>query len=203
MPNRSGVFIVDDDEAIRESLAFLLGTAGFKVSLFELASKFLEALPDLKVGCLITDIRMPEIDGLELMRRLRAAGRSFPVIVMTGHADVPLAVEAMKLGAFEFLEKPFDDKQLIERINAALEQGAAVAAAAQETREISERIAKLTERERQVLERLVVGQSNKAIGRDLDISPRTVEIYRANVMGKMKVSSISELVRLTLRAGFP
>jgi two-component system response regulator FixJ len=203
MPNRSGVFIVDDDEAMRESLAFLLGTAGFKVSLFELASKFLEALPDLKVGCLITDIRMPEIDGLELMRRLRAAGRSFPVIVMTGHADVPLAVEAMKLGAFEFLEKPFDDKQLIERINAALEQGAAVAAAAQETREISERIAKLTERERQVLERLVVGQSNKAIGRDLDISPRTVEIYRANVMGKMKVSSISELVRLTLRAGFP
>ena len=201
MPNRSGVFIVDDDEAMRESLAFLLGTAGFKVSLFELASKFLEALPDLKVGCLITDIRMPEIDGLELMRRLRAAGQSFPVIVMTGHADVPLAVEAMKLGAFEFLEKPFDDKQLIERINAALEQGAAVAAAAQETREISERIAKLTERERQVLERLVVGQSNKAIGRDLDISPRTVEIYRANVMGKMKVSSISELVRLTLRAG--
>ena len=203
MPNRSGVFIVDDDEAIRESLAFLLGTAGFKVSLFELASKFLEALPDLKVGCLITDIRMPEIDGLELMRRLRAAGRSFPVIVMTGHADVPLAVEAMKLGAFEFIEKPFDDNQLIDRINAALEQGAAVAAAAQETREISERIAKLTERERQVLERLVVGQSNKAIGRDLDISPRTVEIYRANVMGKMKVSSISELVRLTLRAGFP
>jgi two-component system response regulator FixJ len=135
------------------------------------------------------------------MRRLRAAGRSFPVIVMTGHADVPLAVEAMKLGAFEFLEKPFDDRQLIERINAALEQGAAVAAADQETREISERIAKLTERERQVLERLVVGQSNKAIGRDLDISPRTVEIYRANVMGKMKVSSISELVRLTLRAG--
>ena len=201
MPNRSGVFIVDDDEAMRESLAFLLGTAGFKVSLFELASKFLEALPDLKVGCLITDIRMPEIDGLELMRRLRAAGQSFPVIVMTGHADVPLAVEAMKLGAFDFLEKPFDDEVLIDRIKAALRQGATIAEADLQSREVTERVNSLTARERQVLERLIAGQPNKAIGRDLDISPRTVEIYRANVMAKMKAASVSELVRLTLRAG--
>jgi two-component system response regulator FixJ len=120
---------------------------------------------------------------------------------MTGHGDVPLAVEAMKLGAFDFLEKPFDDEVLIERIRSALEERAALAAADLQAKEISERLARLTERERQVLDRLVAGQSNKVIGNDLDISPRTVEIYRANVMGKMKASSVSDLVRLALRAG--
>jgi two-component system response regulator FixJ len=187
---------------MRESLAFLLGTAGFSVSLFELATKFLEALPGLRVACLITDIRMPEVDGIELMRALRAAGHVFPVIVMTGHGDVPLAVEAMKLGAFDFLEKPFDDEVLIERIKAALALGATAIEADKQAREVARRLESLTARERQVLEKLIAGQPNKAIGRDLEISPRTVEIYRANVMHKMKASSVSELVRLTLRAGF-
>jgi two-component system response regulator FixJ len=144
---------------------------------------------------------MPGIDGIELMRQLKARGRAFPVIVMTGHGDVPLAVEAMKLGAFDFLEKPFDDEVLIEQIKAALQQGAAIAEADLQSREIAERIESLSARERQVLEGLLAGQPNKVIGRELAISPRTVEIYRANVMAKMKVSSVSELVRLTLRAG--
>jgi two-component system, LuxR family, response regulator FixJ len=201
MPNRPEIHVIDDDDAVRESLSFLLGTAGFSVKLFESAVKFLEALASLRVACLVTDIRMPEIDGIELMRRLRAAGHGFPVIVMTGHGDVPLAVEAMKLGAFDFLEKPFDDEILIERIKGALQQGATIAEADLQAKEIAERVKSLTARERQVLERLVAGQPNKAIGRELEISPRTVEIYRANVMAKMKASSVSELVRLTLRAG--
>ena len=201
MPNRPEIHIVDDDEAMRESLAFLLGTAGLRAAPFESATQFLEALPGLKVTCLLTDIRMPGIDGIELMRRLKAQGRSFPVIVMTGHGDVPLAVEAMKLGAFDFLEKPFDDEALIERIRGALERRAELAQGDALTREIAERIESLTARERQVLDGLVAGQPNKVIGRELAISPRTVEIYRANVMAKMKAASLSELVRLTLRAG--
>jgi two-component system response regulator FixJ len=201
MPNKPEVHVIDDDEAMRESLSFLLGAAGFSVRLFESAAKFLKDLASLHVTCLITDIRMPELDGMELMRKLRAAGHRFPVIVMTGHGDVPLAVEAMKLGAFDFLEKPFDDEVLIDRIKAALRQGATIAEADLQSREITERVNSLTARERQVLERLIAGQPNKAIGRDLDISPRTVEIYRANVMAKMKAASVSELVRLTLRAG--
>ena len=201
MPNRPEIHIVDDDEAMRESLAFLLGTAGLRAAPFESATQFLEALPGLKVTCLLTDIRMPGIDGIELMRRLKAQGHSFPVIVMTGHGDVPLAVEAMKLGAFDFLEKPFDDEALIERIRGALERRAELAQGDALTREIAERIESLTARERQVLEGLVAGQPNKVIGRELAISPRTVEIYRANVMAKMKAASLSELVRLTLRAG--
>jgi two-component system response regulator FixJ len=200
MPNRGEIHVIDDDEAMRESLAFLLASAGFTVKLFESATKFLEALPTLVVACVITDIRMPGIDGIELMRRVRASGHSFPVIVMTGHGDVPLAVEAMKLGAFDFFEKPFDDEMLIARVRSAFQRGETLAEADMRAREIAERIASLTPRERQVLERLVAGQPNKAIGRDLAISPRTVEIYRANVMAKMKAASVSELVRLTLRA---
>ncbi len=201
MPDTPQIHVIDDDEAMRESLKFLLGASGFAVHLFESAGRFLESLPELEVACLLTDIRMPQLDGIELMRRLKALGRGFPVIVMTGHGDVPLAVEAMKLGAFEFLEKPFDDEVLVDRITSALRVGTASLEADLQAREIAERIERLTARERQVLERLIAGQSNKVIGRDLKISPRTVEIYRANVMGKMKASSISELVRLTLRAG--
>jgi two-component system response regulator FixJ len=201
MPNRAEIHVIDDDEAMRESLAFLLGTAGLRVKLFESATQFLEALSGLKVGCLLTDVRMPGIDGIELMRSLKAQGLSFPVIVMTGHGDVPLAVEAMKLGAFDFLEKPFDDEVLIERIRAALDHGTELAEADIQAREIAERMESLTARERQVLDGLVAGRPNKVIGRELAISPRTVEIYRANVMAKMKASSLSELVRLMLRAG--
>ncbi len=193
--------VIDDDEAMRGSIAFLLGTSGFEVKAFDSAITFLEALPDLDVTCVVTDVRMPQMDGLELMRRLKASGRHFPVIMMTAHGDVPVAVEAMKLGAFDFLEKPFDDEALITTINSAIQHGNAAAAGEAETREIEVRIESLTPRERQVLERLVAGQSNKVIGRDLAISPRTVEIYRANVMTKMQASSVSELVRLAMRSG--
>ena len=201
MPNRPHVHVIDDDEAMRDSLAFLLDTAGFAVHLFESATKFLEALPGLAVACVVTDIRMPGMDGLELMRRLKAGGHISPVIVMTGHGDVPLAVEAMKLGAFDFLEKPFDDEVLIGKIKSAIQQAASTAKAGMQAQEIAERIGSLTARERQVFEGLVAGQPNKTIGRELAISPRTVEIYRANVMVKMKASSVSDLVRLAIRAG--
>jgi len=198
------IHIVDDDKAIRESLAFLLETAGFRAELFDSATSFLEALPGKgNVECLITDIRMPEIDGIELLRRLRAGGHRFPVIVMTGHGDVPLAVEAMKQGAFDFLEKPFDDQVLIGTVRAALQRGAVTAQSDNLAHDITKRIESLTPRERQVLDGLVDGHSNKVIGRRLAISPRTVEIYRANVMTKMRASSISELVRLAIRARYP
>jgi two-component system response regulator FixJ len=202
MPNRVKIQIIDDDEAMRDSLAFLLEAAGFRAQLFDSATTFLEGLSKLDASCVVTDIRMPGVDGIELLRRLQAGGHRFPVIVMTGHGDVPIAVEAMKLGAFDFLEKPFDDETLIAAVRTALRHRASVAEADSEAHDIVERIDNLTPRERQVLEGLVAGHSNKAIGRDLSISPRTVEIYRANVMMKMKAASVSELVRLAIRAGF-
>ncbi len=199
MPNRPPIHIVDDDEAARESLAFLLGAAGHAVKTFDSAGAFLEALAGMAVSCVVTDIRMPEIGGLELMRRLTADGHRFPVIMITGHGDVPLAVEAMKLGAFDFLEKPFDDDTMIAAISAALDRAETDIESQRESFEIGQRLHGLSPRERQVLEELVVGRPNKAIGRDLGISPRTVEIYRAKVMDKMKASSLSELVRLAVR----
>ncbi len=201
MSSRPQIHIVDDDAAVRESLSFLLGAAGHSVKTFDSAAAFLEALADMSVACVVTDIRMPGVDGLELMRRLTAQGHRVPVIMITGHGDVPLAVEAMKLGAFDFLEKPFDDEILIAAIGAALRHVETVIESQNETSEIIRRLDGLTPRERQVLDGLVAGQANKAIGRHLGISPRTVEIYRANVMEKMKVSSLSELVRLAVRAG--
>ena len=201
MSSRPQIHIVDDDAAVRESLSFLLGAAGHAVKTFDSAAAFLEALADMSVACVVTDIRMPGVDGLELMRRLTAQGHHAPVIMITGHGDVPLAVEAMKLGAFDFLEKPFDDEILIAAIGAALRHVETASESQNETSEIIRRLDGLTPRERQVLDGLVAGQANKAIGRHLGISPRTVEIYRANVMEKMKVSSLSELVRLAVRAG--
>ena len=201
MPNRPPIHIVDDDEAARESLAFLLGAAGHAVKTFDSAGAFLEALAGMAVSCVVTDIRMPEIGGLELMRRLMAEGHRFPVIMITGHGDVPLAVEAMKLGAFDFLEKPFDDDTMIAAISAALDRAETDIESQSESSEIAERLNGLSPRERQVLDGLVAGRPNKAIGRDLGISPRTVEIYRAKVMDKMKASSLSELVRLAVRVG--
>ncbi len=201
MPNKAQIHIVDDDEAVRDSLSFLLGAAGHAVKTFDSAAAFLDALGGMPVSCVVTDIRMPNVDGLELMRRLKAEGHLFPVIMMTGHGDVPLAVEAMKLGAFDFLEKPFDDDILIAAIGAALRHVETVVESRREASDIAGRLDRLTPRERQVLDGLIAGQPNKAIGRDLGISPRTVEIYRANVMDKMQVASLSELVRLVVRAG--
>lgn len=197
------VYVIDDDPAMRDSLDFLLGSAGLNVRLFESAQMFLNELPGLEAGCVVTDIRMPGIDGMELLRQLGASGaRKLPVIVMTGHGDVPLAVEAMKLGALDFLEKPFDDDRLIRMIEAALSQGDNGAKNEAVSADMAARVASLTPRERQVMQGLVTGLSNKAIARDYDISPRTVEVYRANVMTKMQAGNLSELVRFAIRAGF-
>ncbi|OCC05858.1 DNA-binding response regulator [Labrys sp. WJW] len=201
MPNNARVFIIDDDAAVRDSLAFLLSTSGFAVTAFETADHFLEALPQLGFGCVVTDIRMPEIDGIELLKRLKAAAADLPVIVMTGHGDVPLAVEAMKLGALDFMEKPFEDERLINVLRAAFEQSSKATKVAADASELATRLASLSPRERQVMNGLVAGLSNKAIAKEYDISPRTVEVYRANVMMKMHAGSISELVRQAIRSG--
>lgn len=201
MTYRGTIYVVDDDPAMRDSLEFLLGTAGFKVSSFESAASFLSALPQLEFGCVVSDLRMLGIDGMELLCRLSAQEVSPSTLIMTGHGDVLLAVEAMKLGAADFLEKPFEDEHLIRAIEASLRRHATAAESAAERDDIAARIASLTPRERQVLDGIVAGQSNKLIARDLDISPRTVEIYRANVMTKMQAGSVSEIVRLVMRAG--
>jgi two-component system response regulator FixJ len=197
------VYVIDDDPAMRDSLDFLLGSAGFSVRLFESAQMFLNELPDLAAGCVVTDVRMPGIDGMELLRQLNPASgaRKLPVIVMTGHGDVPLAVEAMKLGALDFLEKPFEDDRLIGMIETALSHSDSGAKSEAVSADMAARVASLTQRERQVMQGLVTGQSNKAIARDYDISPRTVEVYRANVMTKMQAGNLSELVRFAIRAG--
>jgi two-component system response regulator FixJ len=171
------------------------------VRLHESATAFLNAVKDPPSGCILTDVRMPGVDGIELLRRLRERGFSLPVIVMTGHADVPLAVEAMKQGATDFIEKPFDDDLLIGAIRSALEVQGRAAERNQQTAAIQARFASLSERERQVLAALVAGKPNKVMAHDLGISPRTVEIYRANVMSKMQAGSLSELVRMALQIG--
>lgn len=201
MPNDAIVHVVDDDLEVRQSLSFLLATAGLAVRLHESATAFLETVREAPSGCIVTDVRMPGIDGIEFLRRLRARGFLLPVIVMTGHADVPLAVDAMKEGAVDFIEKPFDDDLLIGTIRSALAAHERVAQRHGQSAEIQARLDSLSERERQVLEGLVAGKANKVIAYDLGISPRTVEIYRANVMGKMQAGSLSELVRMALLVG--
>jgi len=163
--------------------------------------KFLDDVPQLDFGCIVSDVRMPGIDGIELLKRMRALKNPFPIVIITGHGDVPLAVEAMKLGAVDFLEKPFEDDRLIGMIDAAIRQGEPAAKDEAVTRDLAARIASLSPRERQVMEGLIAGLSNKLIARDYDISPRTIEVYRANVMTKMQANSLSELVRLAMRAG--
>ena len=201
MPNEGAVHVIDDDAAVRESLAFLLETADFEVHAYESPNAFLDGLAGITSGCIITDVRMPQMSGLELLLRLRQTHAELPVIVITGHGDVPLAVEAMKAGAVDFLEKPFDDKALLSAVRAALQQQGADDGRESERRNFADRIAGLSRRERQVLEGLVAGQPNKIIAFELGISPRTVEIYRANLMTKMKAASLSELVRMALIAG--
>jgi two-component system, LuxR family, response regulator FixJ len=198
---RGKVYVIDDDEAMRHSLEFLLNSADFEVVLFESAQAFLDGLSGLDFGCVVSDVRMPGIDGIELLGRLKSLQCRFPVIIMTGHGDVPLAVEAMKLGAVDFLEKPFDDELLIAMVDSGLKRAEPGARQEAVIREIAERIATLSPRERQVMDGLVAGLSNKAIAREYDISPRTIEVYRANVMTKMQAGSLSELVRLAMRAG--
>lgn len=203
MSQSGRVYVIDDDAAMRDSLDFLLGSAGLNVRLFDAAQIFLDELPTLAFGCVVTDIRMPGMDGMELLRQLNSSSsaRRLPVIVMTGHGDIPLAVEAMKLGALDFLEKPFEDERLIGMIATALSQNESGAKGEAIATDLAARVTSLTERERQVMQGLVAGQSNKVIAREYNISPRTVEVYRANVMTKLQAGSLSELVRFAIRAG--
>ncbi|MCC6947979.1 MAG: response regulator transcription factor FixJ [Bradyrhizobiaceae bacterium] len=201
MPNNLVVHVIDDDEAARDSLRFLLEAAELRVRTYESGSAFLEVLPAVDPGCVITDVRMPGVSGIELLQRLRKLPFELPVIVITGHGDVPLAVEAMKLGAVDFFEKPFDDDALLAAVRSAMNRYEKDLKRETDRAEINSRIAALSPRERQVLEGLVAGHPNKNIAFDLGISPRTVEIYRANVMTKMQAGSLSELVRMALVAG--
>jgi two-component system response regulator FixJ len=195
------VYVVDDDDAVRDSLEFMLSAAGFAVKTYDSGSAFLAALPRAKSACVITDVRMPGLSGIDLLVRLKELGIGVPVIVMTGHGDVPLAVEAMKIGAADFFEKPFDGDKIVAAVRIALQGWRKDADRAAEKEALQNRIATLTARERDVLEGLVAGNPNKTIAHDHGISPRTVEIYRANVMTKMKAGSLSELVRMSLMAG--
>jgi two-component system, LuxR family, response regulator FixJ len=198
MPSDVAVHVVDDDVAVRKSLAFLLASEGLPVRLHESALAFLEEVLSAEAGCIVTDVRMPGIDGIELIRRLKERGITLPVIVITGHADVPMAVEAMKEGAIDFLEKPFGDEVFLTTVREALSRHEKSSHQDAQVAQIQARFEALSERERQVLDGLVAGKANKVIAYDLGISPRTVEIYRANVMAKMQARSLSELVRLAL-----
>ena len=202
MPSdKAVVHVIDDDEAVRQSLVFLLGTAGLEVRTYDSATAFLDALPNVVAGCVITDVRMPVVSGIELLRRLRKLKLAVPVIVITGHGDVPLAVEAMKMGAADFLEKPFDDEALLASVRSALNALDRDRKREVERSEIESRLSGLSSREREVLEGLVAGQANKQIAHALGISPRTIEIYRANLMTKMQAASLSDLVRMAMIAG--
>lgn len=197
------IHVIDDDDAVRDSLGFLLESAGFEVKTWDCGLSFLEGRTDQESGCIVTDVRMPGITGLELVVRLRELGCKLPIIVMTGHADVQLAVEAMKAGAHDFIEKPFDDEVLLQTVEAALARPVATNGDDRERNEAVQRIESLSMRERQVLRGLVAGKPNKAMARDFGISPRTVEVYRANLMTKLQAASLSEVVRMAVRAGEP
>jgi two-component system response regulator FixJ len=196
------VHVIDDDEAMRESLSFLLDTAGFAARTYESAVAFLDQAHDLAPGCIVTDVRMPEMNGLELVRRLKERGVGLPVIVITGHGDVPLAVEAMKAGVIDFLEKPFDDEALLQAVRSAVDAQARDSQQQAEKRRFEGMLEGLSPREQEVLRGVIAGKANKIIAFELGISPRTVEVYRANVMTKTGAAGLSELVRMALLAGF-
>ena len=196
MPNDVVIHIVDDELAVRQSLAFLVSAAGYAVRVHDSAMAFLEGCPYPLGHCLITDLRMPGLDGIALLQRMKACGPPLPTIVITGHGDVPMAVAAMKEGAHDFIEKPFEDAVLMEAIERVVAQN-------REHDAIVARFQSLSERERQVLAGIVAGKANKTIAHEHDLSPRTVEVYRANVMAKMQTKTLPELVRMTMAAGIP
>lgn len=195
------VYIVDDDEAVRDSLSALLESKGYAVTSFGSAPEFLETARSLPAGCLVVDIRMPEMDGLELQQRLIERSLGFPLIVITGHGDVPLAVRAMKAGAIDFIEKPFASEAILDSLAAAFARLATPTGQDPAAGAAASKLNLLSSREREVLEGLLAGLPNKSIAYDLGISPRTVEIHRARVMDKMGARSLSELIRLALAGG--
>jgi two-component system response regulator FixJ len=186
---------------MRLSLDLLLVSAGYTARLYDSASAILARLDDLVAGCIVTDVRMPEMDGLQLVSELKRRGAAFPVVVMTGHADVALAVQAMKAGVVEFIEKPFEDSVLIEAVDMALALAPEALVSQTEREAFSRRLQDLSAREREVFEAVIEGQSNKVAAQRLGISPRTIEIYRANVMSKMGAENLSQLVRMAVRCG--
>jgi two-component system, LuxR family, response regulator FixJ len=200
-PDKSIVYVIDDDEAVRQALAFQMGSAGIDVRTYESATAFLKVVPTVQTGCIITDVRMPDLSGIDLLRRLRELKVPTPVIVITAHGDIPLAVEAMRMGAVDFLEKPFDDEALLASVRSALDRGNRDQQRQAERSSIQRRLAVLSKRERDVLEGLVAGRANKQIAYDLGISARTIENYRANLMIKMQAASLSGLVRMALISG--
>lgn len=195
------IFLVDDDDAVRTSLHALLETAGYRTDQFESGIDFLES-PRLRLGaCVLLDVKMPGPDGLEIQRRLNDRGETLPVVILTGHGDIAMAVQAMRAGAVDFLEKPVNREQLLASVARAIDVDRSVRRHQRERSEIGVRLRELTTRERQVLERLVLGRTNKLVARELGISARTIEVYRRNVMMKMGADSLSHLVRMTLVAG--
>lgn len=192
------VHIVDDDAAVRDSLSFTLSASGLAVEVYPSALELLARARELKPGLIITDVRMPGMSGLELVARLKEIGLNHPIIVLTGHADVGMAVDAMKAGVIDFIEKPFDDTALLNAVESARQRLAGDAGRQAERQEVEARIGQLTSREKDVFEAIVAGESNKSAALKLGISPRTVEIYRANVMEKMRARSLSDLVRMAL-----
>lgn len=196
------VHLIDDDEAIRTSVAFVLEMNDLPARTYASALEFLEVADSLRGGCIVTDVRMPEMSGLDLVRRLKERGVTLPVVVITGHGDVPLAVEAMRAGVIDFIEKPFDDEVLLRSIRMALHAKAESDVHAQERARFEAVLATLSGRETEVLRGVVAGKMNKVIAYELGISQRTVEVYRANVMSKTHANGLSELVRIALLAGF-
>lgn len=195
------VYIVDDDEAVRDSLAVLLQTAGFNIATYSSGDAFVDALDATGNGCLIIDVRMPGRSGLDIQKMLVERNTTLPVIIVTGHGDLPMAVNAMKSGAVDFIEKPFDADALIQSVRAALKSSAENLQDANQIDEIKQKLARLTARERQVLDELVTGNLNKVIAFNLDISPRTVEIHRARAMEKMQARNLAHLVRMAITVG--
>lgn len=195
------VFVVDDDADVRDSLAALLTSAGLTPRLFESATAFLAQYRTGDAGCLVADIRMPDMDGIALQTELANRKAGLPVIIITGHGDVPLAVSAMKAGAMDFIEKPFDDERLLDSVRRGLSRAAQDRDSAEASQTIGLRLATLTPRELEVLELLIAGHPNKVVGHQLDISPRTVEVHRGRLMDKMQARNLSDLVRMALAAG--
>lgn len=192
------VFVIDDDEAVRNSLRLLLKSLGLAVRTFASAQEFLPTYEPRDPGCLILDIRMPGMSGLELQQQLNIRGATIPVIFISGHGDIPMAVEAMQHGAFDFLQKPFRDQELIDRVQRALERDAAIRTEIQATDQIRQHLASLTPREREILELVTTGKPNKVMAGDLGVSQRTIEIHRARVMEKMHARSLAQLVRMLM-----
>ena len=198
------IFVVDDDDAVRASLRALLETAGYRTARFESGAAFLDSLDSLDTcpgACVLLDVKMPGVDGLEVQRRLNDRGVMLPVVIVTGHGDIAMAVQAMRAGAVAFLEKPVSRNRLLEAITQAIEIGRNAGQDRRERSDVGTRLGALTSRERQVLEQLVMGRTNKVVAHELGISSRTVEVYRRNVMAKMDADSLSHLVRMTLVAG--